>query len=357
MLAGEPKAGDKENATGSEKLARPSPTKAKSDIKTQFSDPPAPPPQQPLPEKPDVAKALADPVIQPLLIRSDTARPSLSPNGSPTKTDHSQAILILTHELRLAKDQIPSLEERVRSLENELKMERTARESAEERAQNFSSGSPRKDSKITQGAESKPVEKDMEQGDQAGEQALRAIETTDPAPGLQSQLDRLRASMDEMKQQMESYRRRAETAESERDEARQSLAEMIEQKRREHAEEAGKASLSKRRRSIQNGDTTLSLQSSANGHALGPKPDNFVAMTSLLEKAGMDTSSPITREQATALQRLLSQEVLGSQRVGESHGQQSTLVHHGTPFMAAAVVVVLGYTWMQILNGDWKIIK
>ena len=110
------------------KPQRPSPTKMKAD-RAQFPEPPAPPPQQPLPEKPDVAKALADPLIQPLLQRSDTAKPLL-PNMSPTRADHSQTLLILTHELRMAKDHIPSLEGRVKDLEQQLQEERNARESA-----------------------------------------------------------------------------------------------------------------------------------------------------------------------------------------------------------------------------------
>src|SRR4051794_32059301 len=74
-----------------DKVPRPSPVRSKPDLKNHFSEPPAPPPQQPLPEKPDVAKALADPVIQPLLLRAETTRP-LSHHGSPTRPDHSQTL-------------------------------------------------------------------------------------------------------------------------------------------------------------------------------------------------------------------------------------------------------------------------
>ncbi|EMC98536.1 hypothetical protein BAUCODRAFT_48418, partial [Baudoinia panamericana UAMH 10762] len=194
--------------------ARPSPTKSKLDLKAHFSEPPAPPPQAPLPEKPDVARALADPIIRPLLRRDETFLPT-SNSSSPTRIDHSGDILRLCEELKLAKGELTSQSEKMKSLENELAQERTARESAEERAQRLE----RRDS---------PTKDD----DGAARETDTAVSPTSP-PDLQTQLDRLRASMDEMKQTMETYRQRAETAEAERDEVRQSLAEMVEQKRKE----------------------------------------------------------------------------------------------------------------------------
>ena len=87
MINGKVESQTKDSKPNSEK-SRPSPTKSKTDLKAHFSEPPAPPPSAPLPEKPDVARALADPIIQPLLRRSDTARPLLE-TSSPTKIDHS----------------------------------------------------------------------------------------------------------------------------------------------------------------------------------------------------------------------------------------------------------------------------
>jgi hypothetical protein len=121
MLGGEGKPAEKEPKKNSEK-GRPSPIKNKSDIKAQFSDPPAPPPQAPLPEKPDVARALADPLIQPLLRRPESSRPS-SANSSPTRTDHSGDILRLCEELKLAKGELSSQAERMKGLESQLALE------------------------------------------------------------------------------------------------------------------------------------------------------------------------------------------------------------------------------------------
>ncbi len=46
----------------------------RNDVKPRFSDPPAPPPQQPLPEKPDVARSHPMDPSSPSLKRSNTER-------------------------------------------------------------------------------------------------------------------------------------------------------------------------------------------------------------------------------------------------------------------------------------------
>lgn len=342
LLAADPK---KSNKSKAEKGSRPSSLKQqKSDTKPSiiFSEPPAPPPQAPLPEKPDVAKALADPVIQPLLMRSETARPILAPNGSPTRADHSQALLILTQELKLAKDQIPSLEDRVKNLEQELKQERSARESAEERVSLLES---------SQNAEDQPEASSTTDEDESisSEDSL-----SESAPHLQSQLDRLRAAMDDMKMQMEDYRRRAETAESERDEVRQTLAEMIEQKRKENAE--------LERQEESSSDTLSSSETSnsekapvMNGHASERIVEG--SLHNLLAKAGVDSTKPLTQEQATSLQNLLAQQMPLTKQNGQHSASDSKLreqiSHHGLPFGSGFVVVVIGMALMHYLDG-WE---
>lgn len=331
MLDGKVDSPTKDSKPSSEKL-RPSHTKSKLDLKSHFSEPPAPPPQAPLPEKPDVARALADPIIRPLLRRDDTALPQ-SASSSPTRADHSGDILRLCEELKLAKGEISTQSERMKSLENELAQERTARESAEEQARRLERrDSPAKDSERDAQAEDVPVS------------------PTSP-PDLQSQLERLRASMDEMKQQMESYRRRAETAESERDEARQTLAEMVEQKRKENAERSDARSASKSPKSAKK---TLQLQSTAseaNGHAIAPQPASPTSDT-LLERAGVEEGQPITLEQAKIMTQLLSQEILRPQRAGDG---QNALAFHGLPYGSAAAVVILGALVMTWVNGWPKV--
>ena len=312
--------------------ARSSPTKSNLDIMAHFSEPPMPPPQAPLPEKPDVARALADPIIRPLLRRDDTALSS--PNASsPTRPDHSSDILRLCEELKLAKGEISNQSERMRNLEHELAQERSARESAEERALRFERrDSPTKD------------------GERYIDTADEAISPTSP-PDLQSQLDRLRATMDEMKLQMESYRQRAETAETDRDEARSSLAEMVELKRREMAEASSSQSGPGSPKSPKKSPLLNGSFPQLNGHAPGPRSDRSGTET-ILERAGVEEGQPINAEQARALTELLTQEVLRPQ--GTSNGD-SALAYYGQPYGSAAAVVLLGMLVMTWVNGWPKV--
>ncbi|KAK5707078.1 hypothetical protein LTR17_021000 [Elasticomyces elasticus] len=328
---------NKDSRANSEK-SRPSPIKSKPDLKAHFSEPPAPPPQAPLPEKPDVARALADPIIRPLLRRDDTTLPS--PNStSPTRMDHSSDILRLCEELKLAKGELSNQSERMKTLENELAQERTARESAEERAQRLE----RRDSPVRIG-DDVAISKD------------EAISPTSPSPpDLQTQLDRLMASMDDMKMQMERYRLRAESAEGERDEARQSLAEMVEQRRKENAELANgspRSSSGGRKSPFKRALRLDGKASEANGHAVEPRPQSPTC-EALFERAGVEEGRPITPEQAKIMTQMLSQEVL---RPGAAFGDpESALAYYGRPCGSAAAVVLFGMLLMTWVNGWPKV--
>jgi len=358
MLGGEARPLEKETKKNSEKI-RPSPVKAKTDLKTHFSEPPAPPPQAPLPEKPDVARALADPLIQPLLRRADTAKPS-SASSSPTRMDHSSDILRLCEELKLAKGELTSQAERMKGLESQLAHERTARESAEERAHQLLEGTDKSD---LQDDENGVKEHDASTSD-------RGPAASSAAPELQAQLERLQATMDEMKQQMEAYRQRAESAESERDEARQSLAEMVEQKRKENAASKSRSRSRKRRGSLitagVEGSQADTERPSQNGTPCSPTSSSTFrspTATTLLERAGLalESGQAITPEQARIIQGLLSREVLGCSETTDSNAlatsdglatsKEGTLMYHGRPLTGAAFVVVLGVCLMGWMNS------
>lgn len=343
MLGGKAEPQAVKEAKSNSERSRPSPTKPKLDLKAHFSEPPAPPPQAPLPEKPDVARALADPVILPLLRRSDTARPP-SASSSPTRNDHSGDILRLCEELKLAKGELSNQSERMKTLENELAQERTARESAEERAQRLEQGA-RRDSPTNDGHPS-------------AENSPSSTTSSDPAPEVQAQLDRLRASMDEMKQQMEAYRKRAEEAEMERDEARQTLAEMVEQKRKANAGHSGDGSrsASKAPRSPSKRPTQLDGAAvEANGHTIPPSTLSSPTSVSLLERAGIEDGQPITQEQAKIITQFLAQEVLGPESGSRIRDPDSALLYYGVPYGSFAAVVVLGYIAMTWINGWPKV--
>lgn len=337
MLGGKIESPTKETKSGSEKSSRPSPVKSKTDLKAHFFEPPAPPPSAPLPEKPDVARALADPIIQPLLRRSDTAKPT-SADSSPTRRDHSSDILRLCEELKMAKGELSNQNARMKTLEDELAQERTARESAEERAQRLEQGE-RKDSSRDIGSD---------ESSQTSE-TLEKVVPEQSAADLQMQLDRLRATMDDMKQQMESYRQRADKAEAERDEVRQSLQEMIEQKRKENSERTAVRTPSRSRKSTPKSSPESDGKSvELNGHAVSPTP---LSPTSdiLLERAGVEEGQPITPEQAKILTQFLTKEILNA---GDT---ESALVYHGRPLASAAAVLFVGVLMMSWMNGWTKV--
>jgi hypothetical protein len=97
---------------------------------SRFSEPPAPPPQQPLPEKPDALSRSASESFSPLK-RSDTEKPK-SGTGSPVSRDSSQ-ILNLIEALSSAKREIETHGTRVKELENLLFQEQAARKLAEDK--------------------------------------------------------------------------------------------------------------------------------------------------------------------------------------------------------------------------------
>ena len=311
LLKGDGKKSDRESKV--DKLLRPSPVKSKTDVKTHFSEPPAPPPQQPLPEKPDVAKALADPAIQPLLLRADTTRP-LSHNASPTRADHSQALIILTQELKLAKDQIPSLEDRVRNLEDELKAERTARESAEERAHKLEEG-PQSSSD----SDPIPIPSLTQQSSPHKESEVE----------LRARLDRIIAEMEDMKQRMDVYHRRAVSAESERDTARQSLVDMVEQKRAENAAAERRRSRSRTIKDIRAADVQKP-EVLSNGHTLETLTEvpAGVSFTALLKKAGVSPDDLLTAERTATLCQLLAQQTSLPFRDGQAAVNDASAASH-----------------------------
>jgi hypothetical protein len=165
--------------------------------------------------------------------------------------------------------------------------------------------------------------------------------------------------MDEMKQQMELYRQRAESAEAERDEARQTLAEMVEQKRKENAERSSATirSPSKSPKSSSKPPAQLDGTADLNGHAIVPSSTrNNTTSVSLLQRAGVEDGKPITPEQARLLTQFLTQEVLGDEVVkGTTVDRDGNLLYYGSPYASFAAVVLMGYFAMTWINGWPKV--
>ncbi|RHZ68283.1 putative cytoplasm to vacuole targeting Vps64 [Aspergillus thermomutatus] len=215
---------------------------------SRFSDPPAPPPQQPLPEKPDAPPRTGADAFSPLK-RSDTEKPKLGSNNSPVSRESSQ-ILSLIEALSSAKRELDSQGARVKELETLLLQERNARESAEEKARSLELQAKGIDGRspelgtlsdeVTiseQHAHDQPTNAEMSPISDSDKLSTSDTLADTQANHLQLRLEMMMEEMEEMKKQVAMFRTRAERAESETVEARKSLAEMIESLRRERAEE------------------------------------------------------------------------------------------------------------------------
>ena len=216
-----------------------------------FLQPPAPPPQQPLPEKPDSARfIIPESLSQPSLKRVDTERPK-SGLSSPTKEIPSGQIVSLLEALKSAKQEIDSQGSRVKHLEVALARERKARELAERRARTLSGS---EDDHETNGAIEEAFEPPLDtleliehelsnghaENDEESQLLSRSISTTTlksaedlhqdtvdidtSTSRLQARIDLMVKEMDDLKMLMESYKQRAEDAE----EGQKGLAELVE---------------------------------------------------------------------------------------------------------------------------------
>lgn len=361
-----------------------------------FSQPPAPPPQQPLPEKPDVARSIApDSALQTSLKRIDSEKPK-SATSSPTRAEPpSSQILSLVEALTTAKKEIDSQGDRVKQLEVLLKRERLAREGAEERARRLLVGQPPKpgshEGGIVDGvaferpAESKishenhlPNGHIVETGDQPDNLKLILAHPKTPAElhrdtasvdasttRLQDKLDLMVREMDEMKIVMESYKRRAETAEEEK----KGLAEMVQQLRAEYAATAkdlGDESTIVGSSSSPTSDAARSWGSSSTyaSSSSGSTPAtnqqdrkylNGRPITSIPSSSATQTDHGMSELERTVSMAL--QEASKSQRRGRGGGAwggsgEGAMVQ-GAPYASMVGVVLIGVGIMTWLNG-WQ---
>lgn len=358
------------------KANRPSPVK--DNIRTRFADPPAPPPQQPLPEKPDSQRSLQ---------RSDTERPKLvSYNSVPVHNGNSTQITSLVEALGSAKREIDSQSVRLKDLEDRLEHERILRESAEERAHRLES-----ESRMNGESESPILSRSAEPLVNGvhlieSEKALQngvAPDADTATTRLQARLDLMMQEMDEMKVQMEKYKLRAETAEEASAKDRRTLAEMVESiRQREEASRSRKPRGRSGSPSISNSssttlfdsDSSMQEKSLSNGTLVPPRRDASRQMgevlTALMQAGSADvwlkntglrpgeTVDPHQMKQLeTILQgALLEQRKSGGVQVTHSASKVNSgeLVQaHAAPFASMLGVVIVGVGIMAWLNG-WQ---
>jgi hypothetical protein len=314
---------------------RVSPTKDLNHKATRFSDPPAPPPQQPLPEKPDVANALR---------RADTERPKAA---SPVRPDAQMTSL--TDALNSAKKEIETQSVRLRDLENLLNEERRAREDAEERANRLERESIQEpeDNVADQGAEEPEVTEPKQEESTGLQDGATSPISDDTTTRLQQRLESMMAEMNEMKQQMEAYRERAEAAESDR----KSLAEMVESIRKENDNLASQAS-SRRRRS--GGEVAKDAARTATEGSEGSEAEQ--GEITIIKDHNIDEASPgpATKDSAQNGHPIESGD--GKQIVKAAHAlaaqsnNRTDLMYHGGPVGAIVTVVAIGVAVMAMLN-------
>lgn len=252
-----------------EKLSKPSPLESNGprqlngrpkmprvDSFSRFSEPPAPPPQQPLPEKPDALPRGGPDAFSPLK-RSDTEKPKAGSLNSPVARDSSQ-ILALLESLSMTKREIETQGSRIKELEDLLRQEKAARETAEEKVKmlEMDTSSDKVPSAEDQAVHENLTHPDLnsstgqenatsaslaeDHGSVPSSEKTGAVDSQEPETSTESQLqERLESmmkQMEEMSKQMASLKDRAEASDQENTTLRKSLAEMIETIRQERQE-------------------------------------------------------------------------------------------------------------------------
>lgn len=330
------------------------PLSFRSDPKTRFSDPPAPPPQQPLPEKPDVARAQGDP---PSLKRGTTERPKTGPvNTSPVRQDNLSQIIQLTEALNSAKREIDSQTAKMRDLEDMLQREREAREAAEEVAKRLEGDAQLRANGTTKlhpedttlqeafepSSEHEPSE--AQPGLEEEKTPVSAEANEDRTKLLQSQIDHMLSEMQELRDQVDVYKKQAEQATSERDAGLKTLAEMVRQIRQRDEEAAAlKAAARARTRSRSNGrerSSTITGRDPSRGRSASNRVESSLDSISedlLDEKPMLSRANTITPTPRSPSKRAVS-----DQAIMES-----------LPYASMLGVVLIGMGLMAYING-WQ---
>lgn len=322
----------------------------RTDPKTRFSDPPAPPPQQPLPEKPDVARPHGNEV--PPLKRGITERPKNgSMNTSPIRESDRAQIIKLTEDLSILQKDNSSQQLRIKDLEEMLQKERELRESAEEQnrrledavtASRMNGSAVIKDEAVLEQAFEPPQDASLPPAVEKTDESDAVQTLPTQVENVEARLESMVAEMKDLKQHLEEYRQRAEKAEAERDADRETLAQMVEKVRKRDEEEAILAKQKARSRS--RGRKSRSPVASDRG------------VDALIPDAGSD-STPVRRsidENSSDERPTLSRtntitpasEALRNHQAGDPALQ--TL-----PYASMIGVVLLGMGLMAYLNG-WQ---
>jgi hypothetical protein len=266
----------------------------------------------------------------------------------------------LNEALTSAKKELESQSVRLRDLEAMLTEERRAREDAEERASRLE----RESNRELQEQELQHTNGEvLGNGTTLGEMLVKNMpeengsaspDTTDATSRLQQRLELMMTEMSEMKQQVERYRERAETAEADR----KSLAEMIESIRRDNARTSSREA---RRRSRSNSHPLRDAATSGNSGCEDDHEAEEGEITiikdedldgdgteELIRRAHMSNGHATEHESEKSLAK--PSNILVSQQPG-----RSDFMYHGGPVGAMVAVVALGVAVMAMLNQYPKV--
>jgi hypothetical protein len=327
----------------------------RTETKPRFSDPPAPPPQQPLPEKPDVARFHVFDPASPSFKRTNTERPRSVPNVSPVKQESTSQIIMLVEALASAKKEIDTQSARMRDLEEMLQKEREARETAEELAKRLEQQSM--ESKVNgsakRGTEGSIIEEAFDPQLEVAETKENELPASftgktasvDPKAIkastllLQQRLESMLVDMQDMRQEMDAFRKRAELAESERDESRETLAEMVGKIRSE--EQARRSSSTERARSP-------SVHHPPQKNLLNDKSEAISSsLAPLLQQAGLGNDNAFDSAEET------EPGLAAAGTLSRPPSSHNPLLYYSTPYASMLSVVLLGMGLMAYMNG-WQ---
>ncbi|DAA73334.1 TPA_exp: Uncharacterized protein A8136_5259 [Trichophyton benhamiae CBS 112371] len=359
-----------ESPVGTKPPARPKLNK--TDSMSRFSDPPAPPPQQPLPEKPDAPPRTfsTDSLPKMSLRRNDTEKAKAATDITPAQ---SSQILSLIEALTTTKKELDLQASKVKQLENMLRREQSARESAEERARKLESQPPGQ-VLLSNGTHPGPDEQvDVDLG--VAEEESKALDdstTTEsperkdfkpitnaegedvsppivPEPSsdeLKRRIDTLLAEMEAAKKQMNHYRESAERAEKEAAESRQTLAEMIEKIRQEKAQESATAAASASKGSPRSRGVLEAEVETATAAPPGEESASRSSTTNI-DKV-IENCRSIDPEEIRELESVAA-------AFAKPQRQDSVLLERSAPYASMLGVVLIGVGIMAYLNGWHKV--
>ncbi|KAF4587342.1 cytoplasm to vacuole targeting Vps64 [Ophiocordyceps camponoti-floridani] len=330
----------------------------RTDGKNRFSDPPAPPPQQPLPEKPDVLS----------LKRGPGERPRISTSSPASlRQENLGQVIQLTEALNNVKRDMESQSVRVRELEMMLQKEREARELAEELARRFEesandqtiSATPTNGFWGSAYDDPKPASDASETnigGDEIDEESYIADDADlDAAPALQSRIDTMERQMRNLREQMEMWKQRCETAETERDEGRQSLADMVVRLRAEEAKRHGETSRgqSRRGRSGLREQPGNEAKSSSGVDGAGPETEAGAAADVMSQGDARGDSSAVRGGGGDGGDG--GDDDDGDDGAGQAtaDGLRERYVEAALPYASMLGVVLIGMSLMAYING-WQ---